>query len=87
MLILIATCFLSGWMTFTPQPGWDITEVKGISHGNNLMFTPATNPLTSGYPPHEEQATTKITLKRSMQPGERIELPKGCEVVTEPEVK
>lgn len=82
MLTLIATCLLAAGTTFTPLPEWTITEIHGGGKPEiSLMYIhPVACLDKSGHPTvcPEPDRRTRITMQRSLAPGQVAEPPQGC---------
>ena len=82
MLTLIATCLLAAGTTFTPLPEWTITEIHGggKAEGPFIVIYPVACLDKSGIPTicPELDRRTRITMQRSLAPGQVAEPPQGC---------
>ena len=88
MLTLIATCLLAAGTTFTPLPEWTITEIVGGGRprsvyilGSSYTLLPSIaclNKMGDNIPCSEPDYSTRITMQRSLVPGQVAEPPQGC---------
>ena len=80
MLTLIATCLLAAGTTFTPVPDWTITEIVGGGRGT-LFTIPSIACLDrqgNMIPCPEPDTRPRITMQRTLAPGQVAEPPQGC---------
>lgn len=70
MIELIVTCILSG--TFIPPAGWTVVEVYTPNSNSMNLFYCNNGPCPVVQP--------NIKLTRTMQSGEIIEPPSGCQL-------
>ena len=88
MLTLIATCLLTAGTMFTPLPEWTITEIIGggkprgsyIFGGSHILLPSINciNKMGESIPCAEPDYSTRITMQRSLAPGQVAESPQGC---------
>ena len=88
MLTLIATCLLAAGTTFTPVSEWTITEIVGggrpkTSYIYGGLYIPmpsfsCTNKMGEIIPCPEPDYSTRITMRRTLAPGQVAEPPQGC---------
>ena len=82
MLTLIATCLLAAGTTFMPAPEWTITEIVGGGKRESSIFfihpvacvDKSLNPTVCPEP----DSRTRITMRRTLMPGQVAEPPAGC---------
>lgn len=87
MLTLIATCLLVAGTIFTPLPAWTITEIRGGGKLESSFFSiypvacvdKSSNPTVCPEPDHR----TRITMQRTLAPGQIAEPPQGCTLTIE----
>ena len=70
MLTLIATCLLAAGTTFTPLQEWTIAEIVGGGRPRSISI------LIPAIP--KPDYSTRITMQRSLVPGQVAEPPQGC---------
>ena len=87
MLTLIATCLLAAGTTFTPLLEWTITGIVGGGRPRmNSIFVPSIACMDKSgehVPCAEPDHSTRITMRRSLVPGQVAEPPMGCTLTLE----
>ena len=87
MLTLIATCLLAAGATFTPLPEWTITEIIGGGRPRTgyilLPSVACLSKLGDVISCPEPDYSTRITMQRSLVPGQVAEPPQGCTLTIE----
>ena len=82
MLTLIATCLLAAGATFTPLPEWTIMEIIGGERpGMGYTLLPSIvclNKMGDVIPCPEPDYSTRITMKRTLAPGQVADPPQNC---------
>lgn len=87
MLTVLVTCLLMVGEAYTPQPEWKVTKVH-MEYDHTFVQPGTIQVCTAGMPCSElasnrSGAYTHVYLTRIISPGEKIDLPKGCQVVLE----
>jgi hypothetical protein len=82
ILELIATCVIGAGVTYTPPAGWTLIQVQTQGQISNCSPAQTTWPVpmyctAMNYPRYEENT---VTIQRSVQVGETVQAPPGCEV-------
>ena len=82
MLTIIAVCLLAAGTTFTPLPEWTITEIVGGGRarmGYTLLPSIAClNKIGDVISCPEPDYSTRITMKRTLAPGQVADPPQNC---------
>lgn len=78
MFIVLATCILTGSMTFVPPADWTILKIEAMSWLSHTVLLGELGERGShslgGGPQHK----VRIELQRDFRPGETLKAPEGC---------
>ena len=74
MLLVLATCLLTGTMTFVPPPEWTIVKIEGHA-GTPLAYAPGATTENVRVKMVEARHTRRMTLQREFRAGRDAESP------------
>jgi hypothetical protein len=84
LLELIATCVIGAGVTYTPPEGWTLERVQ--TQGQISNCAPSEGTARLGLMPYctamqyPRYADNTVTLRRTVQVGEKVQAPPGCEM-------